>query len=326
MDTPCADVPFIDIAPLFGSDADAKRKVASQIDAACRGSGFFYVSNHGAPIQELVDTTNTFHRTMTEEEKYQLAIRAYNPTSTRIRSGYYMAKKGSKAVESFCSLNPVFTSEHPLIIASTPLHEVNVWPEEERHPGFRAFNEKYFSTMCGLSSVLLRGFALALGKDEHFFDEYFKHSDTLSSSVLIRYPYLEDYPPVKLAPDGTQLSFEDHQDVSLITVLFQTPVPNLQVETPSGYQDVPTSGQCYLINCGTYMAHITNNYYPAPVHRVKYINEERLSLPFFVNLGHTSTIEPFTPHKNSESANKAVSYGQYLTEGLHKLIVKNGQT
>lgn len=77
--------------------------------------------------------------------------------------------------------------------------------------------------MC---KVLLRGFALALGKDEHFFDKYYNQNDTLSSIRLIRYPYLEDYPPVITAPDGTKLSFDWHIDVSLLTVLYEPRINN----------------------------------------------------------------------------------------------------
>jgi isopenicillin-N synthase len=181
--------------------------------------------------------------------------------------------------------------------------------------------------MLGLSLALLRGFALALGKPEDLFDHHVKGADTLSAVSLIRYPYLEDYPPVKTAPDGTKLSFEDHHDVSIITVLYQTPVPNLEVETPCGYQEVPTSGDCYLVNCGTYMAEMTNDYFPAPVHRVRYVNAERLSLPFFVHAGHGSRIEHFSPHDSQElNGSMDVSYGQYLELGLRELIVKNGRT
>lgn len=108
-----------------------------------------------------------------------------------------------------------------MIKANTPMHEVNVWPDDDKHPGFKQFQEAYYWSAFHLSSVLLRGFALAVGKDEHFFDNYFKKEDTLSSVRLIRYPYLDDYPPVKTAADGTKISFDSHVDVSLITVLYQ---------------------------------------------------------------------------------------------------------
>ncbi|AEW98054.1 MULTISPECIES: 2OG-Fe(II) oxygenase family protein [Streptomycetaceae] len=324
---PSAHVPTIDISPLSGSDADAKSRVAREIHDACRGSGFFYASHHGVDVQLLQDVVNEFHRTMTDQEKYDLAIHAYNKANPHIRNGYYMAVKGKKAVESFCYLNPAFTDDHPMIKAGTPLHEVNRWPDEERHPRFRSFCESYYRQMLRLSTVIMRGLALALGKPEHFFDAALAEADTLSSVSLIRYPYLEDYPPVKTGPDGTKLSFEDHLDVSMITVLFQTEVQNLQVETVDGWRDLPTSGEDFLVNCGTYLGHVTNDYFPAPNHRVKFVNAERLSLPFFLNAGHHAVIDPFVPEGAAEPVKNApLPYGEYLQHGLRALIVKNGQT
>jgi isopenicillin-N synthase len=322
-----ADVPTIDVSALSGDDTEAKLAVAKQIDAACRGSGFFYAAGHGINIHRLQDVVEAFHRTMTDEEKFRLAIHAYNDANPHVRNGYYMAIGGKKAVESFCYLNPAITPDHPMIRARTPMHEVNWWPDEAAHPGFRAYCEEYFREMLGLSIVLLRGFALALGLDEHFFDAYVTQEDTLSAVSLIRYPRLEHYPPVKTGPDGRELSFEDHQDVSMITVLFQTPVPNLQVETAEGWQDVATSDDDFLINCGTFMAHLTNGYYPAPNHRVTFVNAERLSLPFFVHAGNDSLMEPFHPDGSRESGgNTPWPYGEYVRHGLRALIVKNGQT
>ncbi|MGK5641712.1 2OG-Fe(II) oxygenase family protein, partial [Streptomyces sp. URMC 126] len=292
---PSADVPTIDVSPLFGTDPDAKADVARQIDKACRGSGFFYASHHGIDVQKLQDVVNEFHRTMTDEEKHALAINAYNPANPRVRNGYYMAVKGKKAVESWCYLNPSFDADHPMIKAGAPMHEVNIWPDEDRHPGFRAFSEQYYRDMFRLSRHLMRGFALALGRPEDFFDAALSETDTLSAVSMIRYPYLDDYPPVKTGPDGTKLSFEDHLDVSMITVLFQTEVQNLQVETVDGWRDLPTSGENFLVNCGTYLGYLTHDHFPAPNHRVKFRNAERLSLPFFLHAGANTTLTPFTP-------------------------------
>jgi isopenicillin-N synthase len=322
-----ADVPVIDISGLASSDRAAKTRIAGQIDRACRGSGFFYAANHGIDLEALQKTTTDFHMTISATEKWELAIKAYNPGNTRSRNGYYMAIKGKKANESFCYLNPCFTEDHPMITQRLPTHEVNIWPDERKHPGLREFYEKYYFDVFKLSSLLLRGFAIALGRDESFFDPYFTIEDTLSAVSLIRYPYLEHYPPVKTGPDGVKLGFEHHQDVSLITVLYQTPVPNLQVETDAGYLDIPTSAEHFLVNCGTSMAYITNDHYSAPVHRVKFINAERLSIPFFANLSYKSAIEPFVPPQGRQTGrNRAVPYGEYLQHGLLDLIRANGQT
>ncbi|MET9290622.1 2OG-Fe(II) oxygenase family protein [Streptomyces sp. NPDC003077] len=324
---PSSEVPTIDVSPLFGDDANEKLRVAQEINKACRGSGFFYAAGHGIDVQLLQDVVNEFHRTMTDQEKYDLAINAYNKNNPHVRNGYYMAVKGKKAVESWCYLNPSFSPAHPEIAAGTPMHEANIWPDEKRHPRFRPFCEQYYRDIFAFSRTLMRGFALALGKPETFFDAELPEADTLSAVSLIRYPYLEDYPPVKTGPDGTKLSFEDHLDVSLITVLFQTEVQNLQVETVDGWRDLPTSGDNFLVNCGTAMAYLTNDYFPAPNHRVKFINAERLSLPFFLHSGHHNVLDPFTPEdQGDKELNPPITYGEYLNQGFHALIAKNGQT
>lgn len=94
------------------------------------------------------------------------------------------------------------------------------------HQGFQDFVTRYYWKMFHMSKVLLRGFALALGKDENFFDNVYNTEDTISSIRLIRYPYIENYPPVMTAPDGQKLSFDTHTDVSLLTILYQ-PCKNL---------------------------------------------------------------------------------------------------
>lgn len=326
-----ANVPRIDVSPLYGNDINAKMEVARVIDSASRGSGFFYAVNHGIDVNRLSERTREFHMNVSDKEKWDLAIRAYNPANSRqIRNGYYMPIPGKKAVESYCYLNPNFKPDHPRIQSETPLHEVNVWPDEASHPGFRRFAEQYFWDVHGLSTALLRGYALALGQPEEFFTRHFRASDSLASVVLIRYPYLDPYPEpaIKTAADGTKLGFEWHEDVSLITVLYQSQVQNLQVESPDGWLDIEADDTGYLINCGSYMAHITNNHYPAPIHRVKWVNEERQSLPFFVNLGWNDTIQPWSPGEetDSDADRRAISYGDYLQNGLTGLIQKNGQT
>ena len=44
------DIPVIDLAPANSSDASARKAVAWEIHKACRDTGFFYVANHGVPV------------------------------------------------------------------------------------------------------------------------------------------------------------------------------------------------------------------------------------------------------------------------------------
>ncbi|KAL4767170.1 hypothetical protein BDW60DRAFT_220759 [Aspergillus nidulans var. acristatus] len=269
-----ANVPRIDVSPLFRDDQAAKMKVAQQINAASCGTGFFYAVNHGINVQRFSYKTKELHMSITPEEKWDLAIRA-----------------------------------------KTPTYEVNVWPDETKHSGFQDFAEQYCWEVFGLFSALLKGYALL--------------EDTLASVVLLRYPHLDPYPDaaIKTAADGTKLNFEWQEDVSIITVLYQSKVQNLQVETAAWYQDIEADDTGYLIHCGSYMEHLTNNYYKAPIHRAKWVNAERQSPPFLFNLGYDSVTDPFDPRgPNGESAREPLSYGDYLRNGLMSLLNKNGQT
>lgn len=320
------EIPVIDTLLLKLAEGPLKDSVVQQIHTASRTHGFFYASNHGIDLDTFRNFTTKFHNSISEGEKVRVAIKAYNPNNSHFRSGYYMAIPWKKAVESFCYLNPLFTSNHEAIKNSLPLHEVNVWPETDIME-LKQFYENHYWEMFELAALLLRGYALALGKEEGFFDSYFRKNDTLSSVSLIKYPFLEKYPPVKRGDDGLELGFEDHLDVSLITILCQTAIDNLQVEYEGSWRDIPASKDYLLINAGTFMAHITNDYFHAPKHRVKHINAERLSLPFFVNLGDDSSIQPFFPFGNKKGvSNATIPYGKFLYNGLHALIEKNGQT
>eukprot|EP01124_Arcella_intermedia_P031793 TRINITY_DN7269_c0_g1_i1.p1 TRINITY_DN7269_c0_g1~~TRINITY_DN7269_c0_g1_i1.p1 ORF type:complete len:353 (-),score=77.25 TRINITY_DN7269_c0_g1_i1:3-971(-) len=322
------------MSPLFGNNHEAKLEVAKQIRDSLTDSGFFLLSGHGIKIlKEFFDITRDFHQRITDEERMKLAIVAYNKDNVKqVRNGYYLPVPGKKAVESFCYLNPAMTADHPIIKKEIPLHEVNVWPDPQKYPGFKEFQEDFYWKMFEMSAVLLKGFALALGLEENFFDTYYKKEDTMSSVRLIRYPYMENYPPIKRAPDGTKLSFDWHEDISFVTILYQPHISNLQVAStievpPSGFKNIPASDDCFLVNCGGYMGHITNNYFFAPLHRVKWVNAERLSLPYFLYLAHDSCIEPFTPFDpNSKPLKPAMTFGEYFNQARLDLIVKNGQT
>lgn len=320
------DIPIIDVSFLKTDAYDLKSKVATQIHEVSRSHGFFYASGHGVDLDKFRSVTTKFHQVLTQDEKWRIAIKAYNNQNSHFRSGYYMSIPGQKAVESYCYLNPSFTPDHNAIKANLPLHEVNIWPNISI-PRLQKFYENHYWEMFDLAALLLKGYALALGQGENYFESYFKKNDTLSSVSLIRYPYLEKYPPVKKGLDGRELGFEDHLDVSLITILCQTSIDNLQVEYEGEWRDIPASKNHLLINAGTYMPYITHGYFHAPNHRVKHINAERLSLPYFVNLGNDSTIIPFFPFGTKDRIeNVPISYGAFLNQGLHDLIEKNGQT
>ena len=95
------DVPIIDVSFLTTDAYDSKSKVANQIHDISRSHGFFYASGHGIDLDKFRSVTAKFHKVITQDEKWRIAIKAYNNQNRHFRSGYYMSIPGQKAVESY---------------------------------------------------------------------------------------------------------------------------------------------------------------------------------------------------------------------------------
>src|ERR1700677_3350347 len=50
---PAEDIPIIDIADSFSANLEKRCAVAWEIHRAARDTGFFYIKNHGVPIEDL---------------------------------------------------------------------------------------------------------------------------------------------------------------------------------------------------------------------------------------------------------------------------------
>jgi isopenicillin-N synthase len=86
-----------------------------------------------------------------------------------------------------------------------PFNEVPQWPEETALPEFKAYFTKYYTLMTNLAKTLLRGFALAAGKEENFFADKLSLDDCMSTFRLNHYPFLDNIDAIEIAPDGTKI-------------------------------------------------------------------------------------------------------------------------
>lgn len=68
------DIPVIDLSESFTSNLEKKKSVAWEIHKACRTTGFFYIKNHGVPV-EIVNTQLKISRdffALSSEEKLKI--------------------------------------------------------------------------------------------------------------------------------------------------------------------------------------------------------------------------------------------------------------
>ncbi|MDV3443677.1 2-oxoglutarate and iron-dependent oxygenase domain-containing protein [Pseudomonas otitidis] len=268
-------LPLIDIAPLYGTDNAAWRDVATQIDAACRDWGFFYITGHGIPperIDALLAAAKAFFA-QPEAEKLKIDI-----TRTAHHRGY-----GAIATEQLDPTQPSdlketfdmgfhMAADHPEVLAGKPLRGPNRHPDL---PGWAALMEHHYADMQALAQTLLRAIALALGIERDFFDARF--AEPISVFRMIHYP------PRHTARSADQPGAGAHTDYGCVTLLYQDDAGGLQVRNVNGeWIDAPPIPGSFVVNIGDMMARWSNDRYTSTPHRViSPLGVHRYSMPFF---------------------------------------------
>lgn len=268
-------LPLIDIAPLYGTDSAAWRDVATQIDAACRDWGFFYITGHGIPperIDALLAAAKAFFA-LPEAEKLKIDI-----TRTAHHRGY-----GAIATEQLDPTQPSdlketfdmgfhMAADHPEVLAGKPLRGPNRHPDL---PGWVALMEQHYADMQALAQTLLRAIALALGIERDFFDARF--AEPISVFRMIHYP------PRHTARSADQPGAGAHTDYGCVTLLYQDDAGGLQVRNVHGeWIDAPPIPGSFVVNIGDMMARWSNDRYTSTPHRViSPLGVHRYSMPFF---------------------------------------------
>lgn len=72
----------------------------------------------------------------------------------------------------------------------------------------------------------------------------------------------------------------------------------------------------FVVNTGQAMNRWTNDVYKANNHRVRFIDVERISVPFFVEPGYNTRIESFTPPETEGCVKsyETISYGEHVSK------------
>jgi isopenicillin N synthase-like dioxygenase len=222
-------LPVIDIAPLLAGTS-GQPDVARKIAAACRDTGFFYISGHGvtpATIARLDEVARTFFD-LPHDEKMKIAMarggrawRGFFPVGGELTSGKPDLKEG---VYFGTELGP----NDPRVKAGVPMHGQNLWPESpvDLKPAVLAF----MAETTRAAHAVMRGVALSLSLDE----DYFARTYTAEPTVLFR---VFHYPPAR-AVDG-EWGVGEHTDYGLLTLLAQDDCGGLQVKGQGGWIEAP---------------------------------------------------------------------------------------
>ena len=262
-------IPVIDMAPYREGTPEGKRRVATQLDRACREVGFYILVGHGVDARSIdeVDAVSREFFDLPLDEKMQVHI-----GSTSGAVGY--AAVGDIALaytrgqvappdlnESFqiakvdVTDDRYFQSE-----AARGMIPANRWPQ--RPAALKTAYTGYYLTMGALAADLMRLSALALGLPEAYFDDKI---DRHISRLNVRL-----YPEQRVAPLPGQLRAAAHTDYGTVTILKPgDTVGGLQVADRDGnWHDVPNIPGSFVINQGDLMTRWTNNRWLSTLHRV----------------------------------------------------------
>lgn len=183
-------LPLIDISGLINPEKgdEAKQAVAREIDQACRQIGFFRITGHGVP-EELQKDLDKYARDffdLPEDDKTKVkmalggsAWRGWFPVGGELTSGLPDQKEGL-----YCGYE--LSSDHPSVVAGTPLHGPNLYPESPAELG--PLINKWFAAMSSLGKALLRGVALGLKMPENWFEENLCKPNSIELFRIFHYP------------------------------------------------------------------------------------------------------------------------------------------
>ena len=273
---PLTEIPVIDLSPLGGTDAAAKRAMSEQLRRACIDIGFFYIRGHGVPgaaIDALLDISHRFFA-LPEDDKLEIDIAksAFNRGYIPLYGEKNNANSKGDVKETF-DMAVEIAPDDPVLAEGNPLYGPNQWPSAL--PAFRPAMEGYYREITALSHRLYRAFALALELPEDFFlDMLDKPLDILR---------ILHYPPQPVVEDADQIGTGAHSDFDCFTILRQDEVGGLQaLNSASEWLDAPYIADTFLINVGDMLERWSNGLFVSTVHRViNRSDRHRYSTVFF---------------------------------------------
>lgn len=286
-------LPLLDLSTLNTDAADDRKKLIEAAQAACRNTGFLYITGHGVSATTL--------------DAMQQAVREVFAQSDSIKTSYSVTRNRYQGYIPLGLFTPAFSSRSPdqyegfklnidvqqtdLLCALSSLYGPNLWP-----PGLESAKEavrQYWAEIDEVSDKLLRLFALTLDLPETHFLGYFHQP--LTNMTLLHYPAMK--------ANETGFGIHPHKDSSAFTILYPDPVGGLQVQTRDGtWIDAQPPDGAFVVNIGDVMEHWTGGTFKSTPHRV--INRsglERYSFPYFATPRFDTVVAPIVEREEGYS-------------------------
>ncbi|MGO4392201.1 isopenicillin N synthase family dioxygenase [Variovorax sp. M-6] len=275
------DLPILDVGPYLAGVPGALEQLGADVKCIQENLGFFAIVNHGIP-QSLIDesfrqTAKLFDISMEEKLRHRVGFhhQGYLPPKSSILKSTAIAEKIAVNTKKDTNAAWLFmrnrSADDPKVLSNVRHRGLNQWPESL--PEFRKTLFEYQTSMEKLSLKLLPIYARALGLPADYFDSMFKAPEYYQRCAY--------YHPEEKMEEG-QYALAPHSDGSFLTLLPMTPVPGLQVMTPSKeWLKVSYVKDALIVNTGQILNRLSNDRFIATPHRVVNPPTKRYALTFF---------------------------------------------
>ena len=330
---PTDSVPVIDLRS--SAEPGGAERLAAQLDAACRDTGFFCIVGHGIDpgLLARMDAAAREFFALPDPVKAQIAMavggrawRGWFPLGGEVTSGIPDGKEGIYFGEE---LRP----DDARVIAGVPLHGANLFPPEV--PGLGPSVLAWIAALMELGHRVMALVAMGLGLPR----DWFRRELTADPTALFR---IFRYPDATAAAAARadagvgigEWGVAEHTDYGLLTMLAQDDCGGLQVHGRDGWIDVAPIPDSLVCNIGDMLERMTGGRYRSTPHRVRNTSgRDRLSFPFFFDPSWDAHVTPLPLAPESVGADAAArrwdgrsvfdfdgTYGEYLVAKVSKVF------
>ena len=249
---------LISLEPLLDPTRPQAQQASHALLSAFRTSGFLYLTNYSSLIPRS-DIDKVFHASahfFARPQPQKDSVALPSPTSNR---GYQ--RPGREKVSLAATAADVARERQQNGDDMKETYEIGSpaarpgnpqpWPDalDEAGVAFRTTMQDFFLKCQELHLVLMRGIAVGMGLDIHFFDPMLDVGD--NNLRLLHYPSV----PAGGFEGGKRMRAGAHSDYGTLTFLFQDKRGGLQVEKADdggggGWMDVEPRPDTIVVNAG----------------------------------------------------------------------------
>lgn len=314
-----ADIPNLDLAPLFSDDALARNEVEQQIRDACFGTGFFYVHNSQVEARVIRSALMAAQAFFQQPDD--------GPVKQAVHNRLFGEKKGwgpmysepayqpgtVAHLESF-DLGQQFDERRYAELGIEP----NAWPDIT---GFRDAVLTYYETITAMGRALSEVFSSVLGMQRDFINRHSGERAPRTMRIL-------HYPANTTPADDRNVGISAHTDFECFTIINQT-ADGLELTNVDGdWCQAPSDIGTFTVMLGDMLERFSNGQLKATGHRVVNNPWQRFSMVLFFAVDGDFEVAPLAQFTGPDNPARyaPVTQDQHIRNELERAAANSARS